>query len=196
MNDDEQLSFEDEDYIPSYVLEEEAAETPEPSDVTYTKAEIEKMLADARAEAQAEAVKEMAPKADPYPLTSDAALTARQAIRLEEQLVREAKNDLPDMPQDVEDELRTFLSQFTTLEQLKHVQAAGYHKTKAESEYFRRVRSGKLVPTTLTGFAQAAPTGSIRPTRLNDSTNREVAEMEQILGIKFTPQDLKKGGLM
>jgi hypothetical protein len=140
-------------------------------------------------------------KAEPEPAPTDwANLTyapeadARQAIRLEEQMVREAKELYPDLPMDAEDALREKLGNFRTLTELREARKNNYHKLLADAEYGKLVREGKHVPTKFR-TTRTEPVHTESPRTVDASTRSEIEQIERLTGQKFSDKELKAMGV-
>jgi hypothetical protein len=113
---------------------------------------------------------------------------AIDAVDLRTDMYEEILDSHPGLTPAARLEVKQNLRNFKTIEQLQAAKRSGMYKTIADAAYGKGVMNG----TIKVGGTQAPsrePTTSEPPPTLAAGIANELAELEQTLGVKFTPQE-------
>lgn len=107
-------------------------------------------------------------------------------------MIEEAFKDVGEVPAEVKAEIKRVLTEAKTRENLQGIKNAGLHTTLAKAKLYDLAQAGKHVPSAMRDRLTPEPVH----TENFQMTSREMSEareLEQLLGVKFTKEELQKG---
>ena len=162
----------------------ETASTPEPTIAELVKQGIAEALRDAQPQTQART--EVAPSYDVEARVNQAASLREELIEDIEEIVERDGLD-PQILRDVRKNIRGIGS----VEELANIKASRAHEQLLNMAIGQRARSGGNFQRK-TDAPHVAPTSHAAPVASNPAVKSEIAELESVLGVKFTEQEISE----
>lgn len=167
-------------------VQEESPETP-----VETPAQEPAPVVDVRAEMR-EAFREIQQEARPQEVINPEDVESRtaMALNLRDDMIEEAESLLSGYPPEVVQQVRREIRNITGLENLQISKNAGVHITLAKAAAFGKGKEsapqGKQAPMHM------SPVHSEVSTEFDSADKAMIAKYETLLGVKFTPEELKE----